>query len=183
MNYSDEINSASSLATRERKYSMSNPSSSGITFEVTKEQFDLIKCEFCDDHIKRRFLEMKELFYKMFKLFMKFSKLIKNKDMPNIQKLIEDIGNAQKDFITYRNIVEKLIIIRTKIKNFEYNPKTFIIKIEGLTENEKNGFFEELNARKEILKKYRRNINELENISKKIQEILENVSFNNSLLN
>ncbi len=146
---------------------------------ITKDQFDVLKCEFCDDHIKRRFIEMKDTFFKIFKNYIKFIKLIKNKDEIILKKIIEDTGNAQKEFINNRALLEKLIAFRIDNINIEYKKP---ILISGLDENEKKEFFEELNKRKEVLKKFRRNIIELEGVSDNLQKVMEEISLSSCLV-
>ena len=46
------------------------------------------------------------------KNFIKIIKLIKIKDEINLKKIIEDTGLAQKEFLKYKHLVEKLITIR-----------------------------------------------------------------------
>jgi hypothetical protein len=147
---------------------------------ISPEQFELLKCEFCDDHIKRRFIEMKDTFFKIFKNYIKFIKLIKNKDDQMLKKLIEETGNAQKEYINNKNLLDKLISFRERNPNLEIDKH---ILIEGLDEREKNEFFEELGKRKEALKKFNKNINELETISENIQKAIEEISLSNSLIN
>jgi hypothetical protein len=113
-----------------RKYSAGGGSQTNNgPFDITKEHFDLLKCEFCDDHIKRRFLETKEIFYKIFKNFIKFIKLIKNKEIHALQKLIEETGAAQNEFINYRNFVEKILFLRLKLKTLEFNPRILPVRM------------------------------------------------------
>lgn len=100
--------------------------------DLTREQIDLLKCEFCDDHLKRRFLEMKENFFKIFSNYLKFSKPIKTKDMSVITRLVEETGNAQKLFLHYKELLEKLITHRVKLKlntNNRYIPVNTYITI------------------------------------------------------
>ena len=99
--------------------------------EITRDQFVLIKCELCDDHIKRRYLEMKEHFFKIFKNYIKLLKLIKNKDEINIKKTVDEIKSSQKDFLTYRTLIEKLVLFRKISRN---NSDYSKIKIQGLGE-------------------------------------------------
>jgi hypothetical protein len=147
---------------------------------ITKEQFDLLKCEFCDEHIKRRFIELKETFFRIFKNFIKLIKLIKNKDDLSLRKIIEDTGHAQREFINSKNLLEKFIILRNSNKKLEYNKPIYL---QGLEEKEKKDFFDELNLKKEALKKFRKNIIELENISNNIQNAIEMISLSNCLIN
>ncbi len=88
---------------------------------INKQEFDLFKCEVCDDHLKRRFFELKEMFYKIYKNYIKIFKLVKNKDEISLKKIIEEIGITQKDYIKYRNLVEKLVYIRKISNNSECN--------------------------------------------------------------
>lgn len=177
---------------------------------INKEQYELLKCEFCDDHIKRRYIDMKEQFYKIFKNYIKLIKFIKNKDETNLKKSIDEIGVAQKELIQTKSFLEKFVNLRKKMKlklmknSSSYDVSNFSnlsnlttsnlqdpinainsisVKIEGLDERERNTFFEELNSKKELIKKFRRNIHELEIISNNIQEMLETVSLSNSILN
>lgn len=146
--------------------------------DLNKDQIDLLKCEFCDNHIVRRFLEMKETFYKIFKNYIKFVKLIKTKDEIHLKKLLEETEILQKEFIYLRNYVEKLITLRKFFKKDEYK-----IKLEGVEERERKELFDELLHRKDILKKYQKNIIELETISRNIQETFELISLSNGLIN
>jgi hypothetical protein len=194
-------------------FSTGNPNFTRESIILNKEQYELLKCEFCDDHIKRRYIDMKEQFYKIFKNYIKLIKFIKNKDEASLKKSIDEIGSAQKELIHTRNFLEKLILLKKNLKltNMKYtnlngvnnantksNQTAFfnnnnsststlqnspIVIIEGLDEKERNQFFEELNTKKELIKKFRKNILELETISNNIQEVLENVSLSNSILN
>jgi len=148
---------------------------------INKEQYELLKCEFCDDHIKRRYIDMKEQFYKIFKNYIKLIKFIKNKDETNLKKSIDEIGVAQKELIQTKSFLEKFVNTRKKMKLKSIQSINVIV--EGLDERERNTFFEELNTKKELIKKFRRNIHELEIISNNIQEMLEAVSLSNSILN
>ena len=55
--------------------------------------------------------------------------------------------------------------------------------MENLDEKEKKDLFDELVTRKELLKRFRRNVIELEEISKYLQNEIETVSSSNSLIN
>ncbi len=149
---------------------------------LSRDQYDLIKCEFCDDHIKKRFIEMKELFFKFFKNYIKIIKLIKNKDEVNLKKTIEEIGVSQKEFLLHKNLIEKLIVLRKSSKSIKNTSLNGII-LEGLDDRERNQFFEELNMKKDLLKKFRKNILDLEMISNNIHDVLENVTMSNCMLN
>ena len=148
---------------------------------INKEQYELLKCEFCDDHIKRRYIDMKEQFYKIFKNYIKLIKFIKNKDETNLKKSIDEIGVAQKELIQTKSFLEKFVNTRKKMKLKSIQSINVIV--EGLDERERNTFFEELNTKKDLIKKFRRNIHELEIISNNIQEMLEAISLSNSILN
>ena len=86
--------------------------SSTLGQEISKIEYDLLKCEFCDEHIKRRFLELKEIFFKIYKNFIKVIKLIKIKDEVSLKKIVDETGVAQKEFLKYKQFVEKLIILK-----------------------------------------------------------------------
>jgi len=95
-------------------------------YEISKNEYELLKCEFCDEHLKRRYLELKEIFYKIYKNFIKIIKLIKIKDEINLKKIIEDTGLAQKEFLKYKHLVEKLIAIRKNSHSSDANK--YVIK-------------------------------------------------------
>lgn len=148
----------------------------------TLDNFDLLRCEICDDHLKKRYLDMKEQLFKIFKIYLKIQKFIKNKDEVNLKKCIDEIGYSQKDFIQHRLLLDKLILIKKQIIN-NPNSVNISIKVDSADEIEKKTLFEELNKKKEYLKKYKKNTNELEIISNRIQESLELISISNTLQN
>jgi len=149
-------------------------------FTINKEQFEVLKCDFCDDHIKRRFLDMKDLFYRIFKNFTRLVKLFRNKDEALLRKLLEDVAYGQKEFLRNHSLMEKMISIRINYEKLDYNKP---IIIEGLNENEKREIFDDMSKRKELLIKFRRNVIELETISENIEKSMLKISMSNCLIN
>jgi hypothetical protein len=141
---------------------------------LTAEQIELFNCELCDDHLKKKFLEVKENFFKIFKFYVRLIRFIKNKE-ENLKKYIEDIGPAQKEFIHSRNLLHKLINLR-QLENLKKN-----LKFENVSEEEKKEFFDQLKLRKEMFKLYKKNVNDLEKILNNIKESLEMVYLSNCI--
>jgi hypothetical protein len=107
--------------------SNSNPifnKQNNLISEISKNEYEFLKCEFCDEHIKRRYLELKDIFYKIYKNFIKIIKLIKIKDEINLRKIIDDTGLAQKEYLKYKHFVEKLIIL--KKNNFSPDANKYV---------------------------------------------------------
>ncbi len=73
---------------------------------------ELFKCEICDEHLRRRFAEMKETFFKIFKNINKLIKYIRSKDELTIKKTIEDLTETEKEFIYQMQLMKKLINIK-----------------------------------------------------------------------
>lgn len=55
----------------------------------------------------------------------------------------------------------------------------FQIKLEGISTKEKNDFFAELSKRKELLKTFKKNLIELEDLEIKIEQVLDEINFIN----
>jgi hypothetical protein len=141
---------------------------------LTAEQIELFNCELCDDHLKKKFLDVKENFFKIFKFYVRLIRFIKNKE-ENMKKYIEDIGQAQKEFISTRNLLQKLINIR-QIGNLKKN-----IKFDTISEEEKKEFFDQLKLRKDLYNIYKKNVNDLDRILNNIKEALEMIYLSNCI--
>ena len=43
-------------------------------FSLDNEEIDLLKCVFCDDYIKRKFLDLREAIFRVYKNFVNLNK-------------------------------------------------------------------------------------------------------------
>ncbi len=111
-NHSISQNNSNLNSTQQPNTNFTKQNSSLSIQDISKIEYDLLKCEFCDEHIKRRFLELKEIFFKIYKNFIKIIKLIKIKDEVSLKKIVDETGVAQKEFLKYKQFVEKLIILK-----------------------------------------------------------------------
>jgi hypothetical protein len=76
---------------------------------LPKEIMLLLNCEVCDEYIKRKYLDLKELYYKIFKAYTKFIKFIKTKEEGLIKKSFEELSLNQKEFINLFALLKKLV--------------------------------------------------------------------------
>ena len=73
---------------------------------------ELFKCEICDEHLRKRLIEMKETFFRIFKNFNKIIKYIRGKDELTIKKTVDDLAETEREFIDQVNLLKKLIQIK-----------------------------------------------------------------------
>lgn len=155
---------------------MNSQNNSTINYVVLrKEEADILKCEFCDEHLKRKYIELKEILFRLFKNSIKLIKLIRGKEIRKIKEFVLEISQAQADFIVMRKFMEKVIKFRKSMKFSSKNEFTIILN--GVNDKEKKEFFDDILTKKENLKKYLNNIIELERMSMRLEETIDEYSF------
>jgi hypothetical protein len=96
-----------------------------MDYHLTRDQLELFNCEISDEYLKRRFIDIKEIYYKIFKSFTKFIKLIKAKDEMSIKKAFDELTVNQKEFLNLLSLLRKIVEFKQQ-KNKEVS---FYIKL------------------------------------------------------
>ena len=79
---------------------------------------NLIKYEFSDENIKSMFIELRDKYFKLFKDYIKFIKVIKNKDEKNIGENLKQLNELNSEILVYKGLLEKIIGIRKNKSDF-----------------------------------------------------------------
>ena len=82
------------------------------TLALNSEERELFKCEVCDEHMKRRLSDMKDLFFRIFKNINKIIKYIRMKDEIIVKKTIDELGEIEREFINQFLLFKKLLKIK-----------------------------------------------------------------------
>jgi hypothetical protein len=80
-----------------------------MDYHLTRDQTEMLNCEISDEYLKRRFIDIKEIYYKIFKAFTKFVKLIKTKDEINIKRTYEELATNEREFVNLLSFLRKVV--------------------------------------------------------------------------
>ncbi len=119
--------------------------------ELSNEEKNLMKCEFSDDFLKRKYYELGDNITWVFKCFIKINKLGKIKEEKN-KNLINDLEEFRIRYFDIRELIYKLIDIKKFMnENNEILNDLKIQFISNFDEEVKNNLFENLKIRKNLL--------------------------------
>ncbi len=83
---------------------------SEILYELKLEELDNYRCEFCDEHLRKRFTELKEFLYKVYRMFIQINK--SNKFKEDVKKFAEELEDIKNKYFAIRLLIYKIIEIK-----------------------------------------------------------------------
>ncbi len=89
-------------------------------YELKQEEIELLRCEFCDDHIRKRFSELKEYLFKIYKLFIQINK--SHKFRADSKSFPEELEDIKIKYFSIRSLIYKMIEIK---KHLNENNNSF----------------------------------------------------------
>ena len=88
--------------------------------ELSKEDYEKLKCSLCDEHLKHRYFELREILNKIFKPYLKLFRNAKSNDLQTALNWENDINLTIKAYLTQKSILDKMISFRKAYKSLDY---------------------------------------------------------------
>lgn len=87
--------------------------------ELKLEELENYRCEFCDEHLRKRFTELKEYLYKVYRLFIQINK--SNKFKEDVKTFAEELEEIKIKYFAIRSLIYKLIEIKKHLNENRNN--------------------------------------------------------------
>ena len=146
---------------------------------LSKEEKILLGYEFSKEYLNLTLLELQKNFNEVYKnlidIFRKIFLSTKNKSVRNaeLEKLTKTLFDFEQNvIIKYKKLLVFYGIYKIDIRKVD-------IYLQFTNEEEKNNFFENLNARKKYLEDYQKNIETLDLLMNRINSLYEKISISN----
>jgi len=95
----------------------------GGSFDMSKEDYEKFKCCLCDEHLKNRYLELKEILNKIFKNYLKLFRNTKTNDLKEAHKWENEMTHSLHVYIVRKSILDKMIEFRKEFKGLDYQDR------------------------------------------------------------
>lgn len=96
-------------------------------YELKPEESEYLRCEFCDDHLRKRFSELKEYLFKIYKLFIQINKSHKFKE--DLKSFPEELEEIKIKYFTVRSLIYKIIDIKKHLNDNNNSFNGFKVKL------------------------------------------------------
>ena len=152
--------------------------SNGLTFirhKLTENEKKLLSYEFSNEHIYYVLVEFQSKFNEVYRCFINIFRKIFNYKRNNknlkeeIEKQVDDLEKLEQKLLNKY----KIILLHIKLSKLDFNNAD--IFLEFIDKNEEERFFNSLNFTKNYLERYRRQMEELEELKNKINSVYEKV--------
>ena len=84
-------------------------------YELKEAELDLIKCEICDEHLRKRFMELKEYIYRIYKNFIQINRSVKFKE--ETKTFATELEETKNKYFEVRTLILKIIEIKKHIND------------------------------------------------------------------
>lgn len=146
-----------------------------IRHKLTENEKKLLSYEFSNEHIYYVLVEFQSKFNEVYRCFINIFRKIFNYKRNNknlkeeIEKQVDDLEKLEQKLLNKY----KIILLHIKLSKLDFNNAD--IFLEFIDKNEEERFFNSLNFTKNYLERYRRQMEELEELKNKINSVYEKV--------